>query len=121
MYNEGYDFFIFYSLIKIFIMPHVVVLYPHPLDAGQFEADYVVHTALLHEKTGIPIDEKPYTVTKFFPNPDGSAPAFYRMFLMPFPSMEALQGAMSSAGMQEVAADAFRISSGGAPLIMVGT
>lgn len=102
-------------------MPHVVVLYPHPADAQQFEADYVSHTALLHEKTGIPVDEKPYTVTTFFPNPDGTAPAFYRMFLMPFESIEALQAAMSSAGMQEVAADAFRISTGGAPVIMVGS
>jgi len=103
------------------IMPNVVVLYPHPADADRFETDYVAHTALLHEKTGIPADVKPYTVTKFFPDPDGSAPAFYRMFMMPFETMEALQGAMSSPGMQEVAADAFRISSGGAPVIMVGS
>jgi uncharacterized protein (TIGR02118 family) len=102
-------------------MPHVVVLYPHPADAQQFEADYVTHIALLHEKTGIPVDVKPYTATKFFPNPDGSAAPFYRMFLMPFESMEALQGAMASPGMQEVAADAFRISTGGAPVIIVGT
>ncbi len=101
-------------------MPHVVVLYPHPADAARFEDDYVAHTALLHEKTGIPADIKPYTATRFLPNPDGSSPAFYRMFLMPFETMEDLQGAMSSPGMQEVAADAFRISSGGAPVIMVG-
>ncbi len=102
-------------------MPQLVVLYPNPTDAVQFEADYVVHTALLHEKTGIPTDVKPYTTTKFFPNPDGSPPAFYRMFLMPFDSMEALQGALASPGMQEVAADAFRISSGGVPVILVGS
>jgi uncharacterized protein (TIGR02118 family) len=102
-------------------MPNIVVLYPHPTDTGQFESDYVAHTALLHEKTGIPIDAKPYTATKFFPNPDGSAPAFYRMFMMPFDTMEALQGAMSSPGMQEVGADAARISTGGAPVILVGS
>jgi uncharacterized protein (TIGR02118 family) len=103
------------------IMPHVIVLYPHPANAGQFEEDYVKHVALLHEKTGIPADMKPYTATKFFPNPDGSPPAYYRMFLMPFDTMESLQGAMSSPGMQEVAADAFRISTGGSPVIMVGS
>lgn len=102
-------------------MPHVIVLYPQPTDPQQFEKDYVSHIVLLHEKTGIPTDIKPYTATKFFPNPDGSPSAFYRMFLMPFDSMEVLQAAMSSAGMQEVAADAFRISTGGAPVIMVGT
>ena len=102
-------------------MPHLVVLYPQPADTEKFDADYVTHTALLHEKTGIPADVKPYTVTKFFPNPNGSALAYYRMFLMPFESMEALQGALSSPGMQEVAADAFRISTGGAPVILVGS
>jgi uncharacterized protein (TIGR02118 family) len=102
-------------------MPHIVVLYPHPTDAEKFESDYVAHIALLHEKTGIPTDVKPYAATRFLPDPDGSAPAFYRMFMMPFDSMEALQGAMSSPGMQEVAADAFRISTGGAPVILVGS
>jgi uncharacterized protein (TIGR02118 family) len=101
-------------------MPQLVVLYPQPADAQQFEADYVLHMALLHEKTGIPVDVKPYTASKFFPNPDGSMPAFYRLFMMPFESMESLQAAMSSAGMQEVAADAYRISTGGAPVILVG-
>jgi len=102
-------------------MPHLIVLYPHPSNADQFEIDYVVHTALLHEKTGIPVDVKPYIATKIFPNPDGSAPAYYRMFLMPFDTMEALQGALASPGMQEVAGDAYRISTGGAPVIMVGS
>ena len=42
------------------------------------------------------------------------------MFTMPFPSAEALQEAMLSPAMQEVAADALRISSGGPPVILVG-
>lgn len=102
-------------------MPNLVVLYPHPTDSEKFEADYELHLLLLHDKTGIPFEAKPYTATKFYPNPDGSAPAFYRMFMMPFESMEALQGAMSSPGMQEAATDAVRISSGGAPVVMVGS
>lgn len=100
-------------------MIHLIVLYPQPTNVKQFEADYAKHEVLLHEKTGIPADARPYTVTKFLPTPDGPA-AFYLMFSMPFESAEALQAAMSSAGMQEVAADANRISSGGAPIIMVG-
>ena len=95
------------------------VLYPQPTDADQFEKDYAAHVQLLHEKTGIPIDQKPYSVTKYMPGPDGPAP-FYQMFSLPFDSPEALQAAMSSPGMQEVAADAHRISSGGAPTILVG-
>jgi len=100
-------------------MLKLIVLYPQPTDLKQFEADYAKHVVLLHEKTGIPANARPYTVTKFMPTPDGSA-AFYQMFSLPFESPEALEAAMSSEGMQEVAADAHRISSGGAPIIMVG-
>ena len=96
-----------------------MVLYPQPADVQQFEADYSKHLALLHEKTGIPATVKPYTVTKFLLSPQGTPP-FYQMFTMPFDSPEALQAAMSSAGMQEVAADANRISTGGAPTILIG-
>jgi uncharacterized protein (TIGR02118 family) len=100
-------------------MLQLTVLYPQPTDVEQFEADYKAHTLLLHEKMGIPLDAKPYTVTKFLSTPTVPA-AFYQQFSMPFPSMEALQAAMSSAGMQEVGADAHRISSGGLPVIMIG-
>ncbi len=100
-------------------MLQLMVLYPQPVDVQQFEADYAKHVLLLHEKTGIPATAKPYTITKFLPTPHGAA-AFYLMFTMPFESGEALEGAMSSAGMQEVAADANRISTGGAPVILIG-
>ena len=40
--------------------------------------------------------------------------------MMPFESQEALDATMASIGMQEVAADAHRISTGGAPTILVG-
>jgi hypothetical protein len=75
---------------------------------------------LLHEKTEIPTTAKPYTVIKFLPSPEGTPP-FYQMFTMPFESPEELQATMSSAGMQEVAADANRISTGGAPTILIGS
>jgi uncharacterized protein (TIGR02118 family) len=101
-------------------MLQLMVLYPQPADVQQFEADYEKHRILLHEKTGIPLDVKPYTITKFLPTPDG-APAFYQLFAMPFESPEALQAAMSSPGMQEVAADATRISSGGPITVLIGS
>lgn len=100
-------------------MTQLIVLYPQPTNIKQFEADYAEHTRMLHEKAGIPADARPYTVTKFLPTPDGPAP-FYHMFSMPFDSPEALQEAMASPGMQEVAADANRISTGGAPTILIG-
>jgi len=99
-------------------MFRLLVLYPHPTDATAFDADYAAHVALLHEKTGIPPGETPYTVSKFLPGPDGSAPPYYQCFQMPFPSAEVMQAAMASPGMQEVAADAVRISSGGSPVML---
>ena len=100
-------------------MLQLIVLYLQPADEQQFGTDYAKHLTLLHEKTGIPQTAKPYSVTKFLPTPQGPA-AFFQMFAMPFDSPEALQAAMSSAGMQEVAADAARISTGGAPTILIG-
>ena len=98
----------------------LIVLYPQPADVEKFEDDYATHIGFLHEKTGIPLDVKPYTITKFLPTPQGNPP-YYQMFAMPFDSPEALNAAMSSPGMQEVAADANRISTGGAPTILIGT
>lgn len=57
---------------------------------------------------------------RFLPMPEASAP-FYQLFTMPFPSAGALKQAMITPEMQEVAADAVRISSGGAPIILVGS
>ena len=101
-------------------MLHLTVLYPQPTDVQQFEEDYAKHMEFFHEKTGIPSTVKPYTITKFLPTPEG-AQKFYQMFSMPFESPEALQAAMSSAGMQEVAADADRISTGGAITVLIGS
>lgn len=100
-------------------MLKLIVLYPQPSEIEQFEKDYQAHLRLLHEKTGIPGDVKPYTVTKMLPTPTG-LPQFYQMFSMPFNSPEELQAAMASQGMQEVGADANRISTGGLPIIMIG-
>ena len=95
------------------------VLYPQPTDTAQFDADYIEHIKLLHEKAGIPGSEKPYTITKFLPSPDGPAP-YYQLFSLPFESLEDLQESLATPEMQEVAADAVRISSGGAPIVLIG-
>jgi uncharacterized protein (TIGR02118 family) len=97
----------------------LTVLYPQPLNQEKFESDYNKHLKLLHDKTGIPSSEKPYSVTRFLHGPEGKPP-FHLMFIMPFESQEQLERIMSSNGMQEVAADATRISTGGAPTILIG-
>lgn len=100
-------------------MLQLTVLYPQPANVQQFESDYGIHLAMLHEKMGIPLDVKPYTILKFLSTPEGPS-AFYQMFSMPFESMEILQAVMSSPAMQDVGADANRISTGGAPTILIG-
>lgn len=100
-------------------MLQLIALYPQPTDVEKFEKEYAAHLMLLHEKMGIPSDAKPYRVTKMLPTPTGK-PRFYKMFSMPFNSPEELQIALSSEGMQDVAEDAVRISSGGTPEIMIG-
>ena len=100
-------------------MINLTVLYPQPTDVDQFESDYTDHLNLFHEKTGLPNDAKPYTVTRFVSGPEGQ-PDYYLMFSLPFDSAEALESAMSSSGMQDMAADANRISSGGAPTVLIG-
>ena len=97
----------------------LVVLYPHPTDVEAFNAGYVDHIALLRKNAQIPDGVTPYTLTRFGPGPTGD-PAYYQMFTMPFPSAEALQAAFATPEMQEVAADSARLSTGGAPVIMVG-
>lgn len=99
-------------------MAKLTVLYPQPTDVEKFNADYVEHVALLHQNTGIPTTEKPYTVSTFVATPEGTPP-YYRMFIMPFDSLEALQTTMASPAMQEVVADAFRISTGGPLTILI--
>lgn len=97
----------------------LTVLYPWPINAEKFNADYEAHLDLLHEKARIPSGPKPYSVVRFLAGPDGNPP-FYQSFTMAFPSAQALQEAMSTVGMQEVAADAERISTGGKPTILIG-
>jgi uncharacterized protein (TIGR02118 family) len=98
----------------------LMVLYPVPTDVQQFENDYREHLSFFHRKMNIPDDARPYTVTKFRPVPGRQAP-YYQMFSMAFPSAEALQQAMSTPEMQEVAGDAARISTGGDLVILVGS
>lgn len=98
----------------------LMVLYPQPTDVAQFEQDYQAHLELFYQKMNIPTDQKPYTLTKMAPTPMGPSP-FYQMFSLPFPSTAALEQTLATAEMQAVAADANRISTGGAPVMLVGS
>lgn len=97
----------------------LMVLYPQPVDPMQFDEDYRDHLALLHQMMSIPEDQRPYSVTRFQPTPEGQPP-FYQLFTMRFSSEGELQKVMNTEEMQKVAADAIRISTGGAPVVLVG-
>lgn len=98
----------------------LIVLYPQPTNTAQFEQDYQMHLNMLHEKMNIPADAQPYHVTKMHPSPTGASP-YYQMFSMAFPDSEALKQTLASQAMQEIAAHANEISSGGEPVILIGS
>ena len=95
----------------------IVVIYPRPTDVDAFEKAYVEeHVPLVAEKIKGPTR---FAATKVVGTPDGSTPPFYRIAEFYFPSMQVLQDCAASAGMQEAAAHAFAISTGGPPIILV--
>lgn len=98
----------------------LMVLYPMPTNVEQFEKDYSEHLALFHNKMGVPMENVPYTVTKIHSDPANPSP-YYQMFSMPFESQEALDQVLSSPQMDEVGEDAGRISSGGTPVMLIGS
>ena len=98
----------------------LMVLYPFPSDVEQFENDYREHIVLLHKKMNIPADAHPYTITKMHSDPENQT-LYYQMFTLPFPTAEALRQTLNSPEMQEIAGDAARISSGGTPIMLIGS
>lgn len=95
----------------------IVVIYPRPTDIEAFEKVYVEeHVPLAVEKIkGV----TKFAATRVVGTPDGSTAPFYRIAELYFPSIEALQASAASAGTQEAVAHAFKISSGGPPVILV--
>ncbi len=95
----------------------IIVIYPRPTDVDAFEKLYIQeHVPLAVEKIK---GMTKFAATKVVGTPDGSTPPFYRIAELYFPSMEALQTCAASPGMQEAAAHAFAISSGGPPIVLV--
>lgn len=90
------------------------VLYGHPKDAGAFEQYYTeTHLSLVAKTKGILKAE----YTKFLPNPDGSAPAYYRMAELYFAGPAEMQQALSSPEGQAMAADLGNFATGGVTIL----
>ncbi|RYY71882.1 MAG: EthD family reductase [Chitinophagaceae bacterium] len=95
-------------------MIKVTVLYHQPTDADVFEKYYQeMHHPLVLKTNGI----VKWEYTKFLPQPDGTAPAYYRMAELYFNTPEAMQEAMSSAEGKSMAADLSNFASGGVTIL----
>lgn len=98
-------------------MPKLIVIYPYPTDVDAFENTYTnEHIPLAMEKIK---GMSKFVASRIVGTPDGSQPPFYRIAELHFPSMAALQETAASVGLQEAAAHAVSISSGGSPHFLV--
>ena len=94
----------------------LIVAYPQPKDVEAFDTVYQnEHVPLAVAKLA---GKTKMVSTKVLQSPQGTPP-FYRIAEVHFPSMEALQRCAESAGGKETLAHAFKISSGGPPVIMI--
>jgi uncharacterized protein (TIGR02118 family) len=96
----------------------VVVLYPVPRDKSTFEREYTAdHVPMVTAQNFRGIQK--FVASRIVGTPDGSAPPFERIAELHFASADALQAAVASPSAQKVVAHAIRISSDGAPVILV--
>jgi len=97
---------------------HLLILYPHPKDAAEFDRAYrEEHLPLAGPKLTGALG----VATSRVVGPAFAPPPYHLMSDVTFPSMEALKACATSSGGQEALAHAASISSGGAPLVMVVT
>jgi uncharacterized protein (TIGR02118 family) len=95
-------------------MAKLVVLYPPPADAAEFDRAYQEeHVPLMGDKMkGMKV-----AVTSFKGAAEGESP-FYLMAEVWAPSISDLQAFLDTPAGQEVAGHAFKISTGGPPAVL---
>jgi len=95
-------------------MIKATVLYGHPKDPDAFEKYYSeTHLPLVAKVQGIARSEW----TKFLPNPDGSAVAYYRMAELYFTGPAEMQQTLRTPEAKAMAADLSNFTSGGVTII----
>lgn len=96
-------------------MIKLTVLYNQPKDPESFESYYAnTHMPLVGKIEGLEKAE----VTKFLPNADGTAPAYYRMAELYFYSQEDLQQSMGSAEGAAASEDIQNFATGGFQILV---
>ncbi len=94
----------------------LMVMYPPPKDVQTFERVYLdEHVPMAVKKLA---GKTKIVATKVQSSPQGK-PGFYRIAEVHFPSLEALQACAASAGGKETLAHAAKISTGGAPVVLI--
>jgi uncharacterized protein (TIGR02118 family) len=94
----------------------LIVVYPRPKDIEAFEKIYLAeHVPMAVEKLA---GKTKIVATKITASPQGDPP-FYRIAEIYFPSRSALEACAATLGAQETLANAAKISTGGAPLILI--
>lgn len=95
-------------------MAKLVVLYPPPTDTAEFDEAYKnEHLPLMKNK----LKGMKVAVTSVKAAAGGDAP-YYLMAEIWAPSIDDLRGFLSTADGQEVAGNAFKISTGGPPAVL---
>jgi uncharacterized protein (TIGR02118 family) len=90
------------------------VLYGHPTDPESFEKYYSeTHLPLVAKASGVTKAE----YTKFLPNPDGTAAAYYRMAELYFNGPAEMQQTMGSSEGQAMAGDLSNFATGSVTII----
>ncbi len=97
-------------------MPKLIVLYPPPVDATEFERRYDAEHAPMVRNT-IP-GLKKFVAARVLGTPSGAAP-YQRVAELYFDSVESLQSGMASPEGQAAVAHAGEISTGGAPVVLI--
>jgi uncharacterized protein (TIGR02118 family) len=94
----------------------LIVVYPRPKDIEAFEKIYLAeHVPMAVERLA---GKTKIVATKITASPQGDPP-FYRIAEIYFPSRSALEACAATLGAQETLANAAKISTGGAPLILI--
>ena len=96
----------------------IVVIYPKPADAAEFERAYTVEHAPMVTPDNFPGLTK-FVQVKVAGTPDGSEPQFSRIAELHFDSMSDLQAAAGGPGAERAVGHANVISTGGPPIVLV--
>ncbi len=95
---------------------HLLVLYPHPKSAEEFDRAYREEHL---PYAGPRLEGATSVVTKRVVGPAFSPPPYHLISDVSFPTIETLKACATSSGGRDALAHAASISSGGAPTILV--